>query len=305
MKIAVMAAGGVGGYFGARLAAAGEDVHFIARGAHLAAIQQGGLNIESTHGDLHISASQATNDPATIGTVDMVLFAVKLGDSEIAAEACKPLIGGTTSLIMLQNGIDGVSRLTPILGDQAVVGGVAYISSFIERPGTILQHGNFAHLQFGEADGSKSARLGAFLSTCEKAGFDAELSPDIELAQWQKFTLLVGMSGATAMLRKSIGPILGDTTERKLFLNLMVETAAVGRARGIALDADYARDRLTFAETSLPPGMKASMLDDLERGKQLELDWLSGEVARLGRELAVLTPANDEVYAALKQYRDG
>lgn len=305
MKIAVMAAGGVGGYFGARLATAGEDVHFIARGTHLKAIKQNGLKLESALGDLHVEDARATDDPGTIGTADIVLFAVKLGDSEAAAASCRPLLGPNSTLIMLQNGVDGVARLAPILGLEAVVGGVAYISSFIEKPGTIGHHGNFARLQFGEADGSKSARLSVFTATCAKAGFDAEFAPDIELAQWQKFVLLVGMSGATAMTRQPIGPILNDATERELFFNLMAETAAVGSARGIALDTDYAQDRLAFAETSLPPGMKASMLDDLERGKPLELDWLSGEVSRLGREHGVPTPANDAVYAALKPHRGG
>ncbi|MDP6475006.1 MAG: 2-dehydropantoate 2-reductase [Alphaproteobacteria bacterium] len=305
MKIAIMAAGGVGGYFGARLAAAGEEVHFIARGAHLDAIRRDGLKLESALGDIHLNDAPASDDPATIGAVDMVLFAVKLGDSEAAALACKPLLGDRTTLIMLQNGVGGVARLSAILDRQAVVGGVAYISSFIAQPGTIRHHGDFARLQFGEGDGSKSARLGDFARVCAKAGIDAELAPDIELAQWQKFTLLVGMSGATAMTRQPIGAVLGDPTERQFFLNLMAETVAVGRARGIALDADYARDRLAFAEQSLPPAMRASMLDDLERGKPLELDWLAGEVARLGRQLAIPTPANDEVYATLKPHRGG
>ena len=300
-----MAAGGVGGYFGARLAAAGEEVLFIARGAHLEAIREKGLRVESVLGDVHVDSEQATDDPATIGVVDLVLFAVKLGDSEAAAAACKPLLGENTTLIMLQNGVHGVARLAPILGREPVVGGVAYVSSFIEQPGTIRHYGKFARLQFGEADGGESARLSDFMHACTKAGFDAELSPDIELAQWQKFVLLVGMSGATAMTRQPIGPILANATERKLFLNLMAETAAVGRARGIALDTNYAEDRLAFAETSLPPGMRASMLDDLERGKPLELDWLSGEVSRLGRELGVPTPANDAVYTALKPHRGG
>jgi len=305
MKIAVMAAGGVGGYFGARLAAVGEDVHFIARGAHLEAIKADGLRIESAFGDLHVDGARATDDPVTIGAVDIVLFAVKLWDSETAAAACKPLLGANTTLIMLQNGVDGVARLAPILGSEPLVGGVAYISSFIGQPGTIRHHGNFARLQFGEADGSARARLSDFMQTCTKAGFDAGLSPDIELAQWQKYVLLSGMSGATAMNRQPIGPILSDATKREFFLNLMAETAAVGRARGIAIDANYAEDRLTFAETSMPPDMRASMLDDLERGKPLELDWLAGDVARMGRELGVPTPANDAVYVALKPHRDG
>ncbi len=299
-----MAAGGVGGYFGARLAAAGEDVHLIARGAHLDAIQRDGLKLESPLGDLHISDAQATGNPAAIGVADAVLFAVKLWDSEAAAEACKPLIGPDTVFISFQNGIDGVSRLTPILGARPVVGGVTHISSFIGQPGTIRHNGNFARLQFGETDGSESPRLAAFLAACEGAGIEAKIPPDIELAQWQKFVFLVGLSGATGVTRHSIGPIIADADCRQMLISLMEETAAVGRARGIALGADFARDRLAYAE-ALPPHMKASMLNDLEQGKRLELDWLAGEVVRLGRELAVPTPANDTVYAALKPFRDG
>ncbi len=304
MKIAIMAAGGVGGYFGARLAAAGEEVHFIARGAHLEAIQKTGLHLESALGDLHLESARATDDPATIGAVDVVLFAVKLWDTEAASAACKALLGDNTSVIMLQNGVDGVSRLAPILGSDPVVGGVAYISAFIERPGVIRHHGRFARLQFGETDGGETARLGDFLKVCQRADIEAELSANIELAQWQKFVFLVGLSGATTVTRRGIGAIVADSDCRLLLLNLMAETAAVGRARSVALTDDYALDRLAFAE-NLPPDMKASMLDDLERGKRLEVDWLSGEVSRLGRELAVPTPANDAVYAALKLHRSG
>jgi len=304
MKIAIMATGGVGGYFGARLAAAGENVHFVARGAHLDAIRKNGLYVESMFGNLHIKDTPATDDPTTIGPVDVVLFAVKLWDSETAAEACKPLIGKNTALIMLQNGIDGVSRLAPILGAEHVVGGVSLISSFIAQPGTIRHNGNFACLQFGEEDGSKSTRLRAFIATCTGANIDADLMPDIELAQWRKFVFLVGLSGATAITRQSIGPILAEAENRRMLISLMEETAEIGRARGIALDAEFTQGRITYAE-ALPPGMKASMLNDLENGKQLELDWLAGGVSRLGRELAIPTPANDKVYAALKSYRSG
>ncbi len=299
MKIAVMAAGGVGGYFGARLQAAGEEVHFLARGAHLDAIRQNGLRLDSALGDIHMVDASATDDPASIGPVNVVLFAVKLWDTEAAGAACKPLVGPDTSVIMLQNGVDGVQRLAPILGEKAVVGGVAYISAFIERPGMIRHHGNFARLQFEQSAGLKS-----FYDSCGRAGIDAEMPADIELAQWQKFVFLVGLSGATTVTRKGIGPIVADEDCHRLLRNLMEETAAVGRARGVALPDDYALDRLAYAE-GLPPDMKASTLDDLERGKRLELDWLSGEVSRLGADLGVPTPANDAVYAALKLHRDG
>ncbi len=304
MKIVVMATGGVGGYFGARLAAAGEEVHFIARGAHLEAIQQSGLHLENLLGDVHIENARVSDEPAAIGAADVVLFAVKLWDTEAAGNACKALLGDNTTIIMLQNGIDGVARLTPVLGSDPVVGGVAYISALIERPGVIRHHGSFARLQFGEKDGDETTRLGSFLKACQRAGIEAEISADIELAQWQKLVFLIGLSGATTVTRSGIGAIVADSDCRLLLLNLMKETAAVGRARGVELADDYALDRLAYAE-NLPADMKASMLDDLERGKRLEVNWLSGEVARLGRELAVPTPANDAVYAALKLHRGG
>jgi len=304
MKIVVMAAGAVGGYFGARLAATGEEVHFIARGAHLEAIQQTGLRLESLLGDVHIKNAWISDDPTEIGVADVVLFAVKLWDTEDAGNACKALLGDHTAIIILQNGIDGVARLTPVLGSNPLVSGVVYISAFIERPGVIRHHGNFARLQFGEKHGDETARLSSFLKVCQRAGIEAEISANIELAQWQKFVFLVGLSGATTVTRSGIGAIVADSDCRLLLLNLMEETAAVGRARGVALADDYALNRLAYAE-NLPADMKASMLNDLERGKRLEVNWLSGEVARLGRELAIPTPANDAVYAALKLHRGG
>ena len=304
MKIVIMAAGAVGGYFGARLAANGEEVHFIARGAHLEAIQKSGLRLESLLGDVHIKNTRVSDEPAAIGAADVVLFAVKLWDTEAAGNACKALLGDNTTIIMLQNGIDGVARLTPVLGSDPLVGGVAYISAFIERPGVIRHHGSFARLQFGEKDGNETARLSSFVKVCQRAGIEAKISADIELAQWQKLVFLVGLSGATTLTRSGIGAIVADSDCRLLLLNLMEETAAVGRARGVELAGDYALDRLAYAE-NLPADMKASMLNDLERGKRLEVKWLSGEVARLGRELAIPTPANDAAYAALKLHRGG
>lgn len=218
MKIVVMAAGAVGGYFGARLAATGEEVHFIARGAHLEAIKQSGLHLKSLLGDVHIENTRVSDEPAAIGAADVVLFAVKLWDTEAAGNACKALLGDNTTIIMLQNGIDGVARLTPVLGSDPLVGGVAYISAFIERPGVIRHHGSFARLQFGEKDGNETARLSSFVKVCQRAGIEAEISADIELAQWQKLVFLVGLSGATTVTRSGIGAIVADSDCRLLLL---------------------------------------------------------------------------------------
>ena len=304
MKIAVMAAGAVGGYFGGRLAAAGADVRFIARGRHLDVLRRDGLRIESPLGDLHLADAQAHEDPAEIGPVDIVLFAVKLWSSEDAAAQCRPLIGPDTAVITLQNGIGGAARIAPAVGEEHAVGGVAYIPSVLAGPGLIRHGGEFAGILFGEADGAESPRLATFRDACAAAGFDATLSRQIERAQWEKFVFLVGLSGITGLTREPIGPSLADPDRRAFFHDLMKEVVAVGRAAGVALDADFADDRLAFGDT-VPEGMRASLLEDLERGNRLELDWLAGEVVRRGRELGVPTPANAAVYVGLKPFAEG
>ncbi len=190
MRIAVMAAGAVGGYFGARLAAAGAEVHFIARGAHLEALRRDGLRIESPLGDLHLAEIRAHSDAAAIGPVDVVLFAVKLWDSEASAVACRPLIGPETAVIALQNGIGGAARIAPVIGAGHAVDGAAYIASVLAEPGLIRHGSQFARLVFGETDGSESLRLAAFQAACGAAGIETTLSSDIERDQWEKFVFL-------------------------------------------------------------------------------------------------------------------
>ena len=298
-----MAAGAVGGYFGGRLADSGNDVHFIARGRHLEALRRHGLRIESPLGDLHLADVQAVDSPAAIGPVDVVLFAVKLWDSEAAADSCRPLIGPETAVITLQNGIGGAARIAPVIGAEHAVGGAAYIASVLAEPGLVCHGGTFARLVFGETDGGESPRLSAFLDACGMAGFDATLSRDIERDQWEKFVFLAGLSGITGLTREPIGPSLDDADRRAFFHDLMKEVVAVGRAEGVALDPEFADDRLSFAET-VPATMRASMLEDLERGNRLELDWLAGEVVRRGRALGVPTPANSAVHVGLKAFAD-
>ena len=299
-----MAAGAVGGYFGARLAAAGEDVHLIARGAQAEALKRNGLRLESPLGDLVLSQPSVHEEPAAIGPVDVVLFTVKLWDTETAGAACRPLIGPDTCVISLQNGVDSAARLRPLLGEAHVVGGVAYIAADIAEPGVIRHNSSFARLHFGERDGRASPRLKAFAALCARAGVEARLSPDVAKDQWEKFVFLVALSGTTALTRSPIAPILADRDCRALFLAVMEEVVAVGRAKGAALDEHFAEDRLRFAET-LPAGMKASMLQDLERGNRLELEWLSGAVLELGRALGIATPANAAIYAGLKLHAMG
>jgi 2-dehydropantoate 2-reductase len=301
MRVAVVGAGGVGGAFGAALAKAGADVTFIARGAHLAAMKRDGLKVQSPRGDTHLVPTQATDNPAEIGQVDIVLFCVKLWDVESAGEAIKPLVGSDTAVIPLQNGIDAAQRLLPILGPTAVMGGVAQISASIVAPGVIQQVGTFMRMVFGELDGSRSERAEAFLALCQKAGFDATLSEQILTELWMKFILLATNAGITAATRQPIGILREDSDIRPVMIAAFREVYDVGKAKGIALPADAVEKTLAFMDHA-PPAMKASMALDLERGNRLELPWLNGKVVELGRELGVATPAHSMMYAVLKPY---
>ena len=305
MRIAAMAAGAVGGYFGARLAAAGHDVFFIARGAHREAMEKNGLKIESVHGDLHLPKPNVTDDPAAVGPVDVVLFAVKLWDTEKAAEQAKPLIGPDTRVITLQNGVDSYERIAPIIGAEHTIPGVTYVVTVIERPGVIKQASQFQSITCGTIDGRPDAYLQAFVDAAKAAKIPITLSDNIERDRWHKFIFLSATSGATAVTRATMGPILADPDTRTLFRNIMRETLAVGQAKGVALDDGFVDERMAFADKNVPASMKASMANDLDRGNRLELDWLAGEVCRLGRELKVPTPVNDTIYAALKLHRMG
>jgi len=305
MRIAAMAAGAVGGYFGARLAAAGHEVFFIARGSNLAAIKANGLKIESVHGNLHLPKVNVTDNPKDVDPVDIVLFAVKLWDTEGAAELTKPMVNSATRVITLQNGVDSVERITPILGAEQTVGGVTYIATTIAAPGVIKHTSTFARMVFGRIDRKPDAMLDAFVAAGKAAGLDLGLSPDITAERWKKFIFLTAMSGATATFRSSIGPIAADPETRDFFKQLMEEAYAVGRASGVALDRSIIDERMAQITGNIEPGMKASMAHDLERGNRLELDWLSGKVRALGRELGIPTPASDVVCTVLKLHRMG
>jgi 2-dehydropantoate 2-reductase len=304
MHIAVMAAGAVGGYFGARLAAAGHRVSFIARGSHLEAIRVNGLQVKSPLGNLHLPHPEATDDPARIGPVDIVLFAVKLWDTERAARQALPLIGPNTRVITFQNGVDSVERIAPILGAEQIIPGSAYIATVISSPGIIAHTGNFARLLCGRADGAADEPLRIFVDSAKATGLDITLSSDMERELWQKFVFLVGLSGATATTRMPLGPILADPDTRKFLCNLMREVVLVARAKGISVPEDYGDDRMKFAASSSQT-FKSSLLHDLERGNRLEIDWLAGKVVQLGRSLGIATPANEAVYAMLKLHRMG
>jgi 2-dehydropantoate 2-reductase len=301
MRIAVVGAGGVGGGFGVALAKAGADVTFIARGAHLAAMKSHGLKIQGGRGESHLVPTQATDDPASIGTVDIVLFCVKLWDVESAGQHIKPLVGAHTAVIPLQNGIDAAERLIPILGSNAVMGGVAQISASITAPGLIQQVGTFMRMIFGEFDGARSKRAEDLLALCEKAGFDATLSDQIQTELWMKFILLASNASITAATRQPIGRLRDDPDIRPMMTAAFQEVIDVGRANGVTLPGDALEKVLAFIDHA-PPAMKASMALDLERGNRLELPWLGGKVVALGHKFGVATPTHATMYALLKPY---
>jgi len=306
VKIAVMGSGAVGGYFGARLAQTGEDVTFVARGRRLAAIRERGISIASPRGDLRLERVRATDDTSTIGPVDVVLFTVKLWSTEEAARQLPPLLGPDTAVMSLQNGVEATDVIARTVGREHLMGGACYIAAALDHAGAVQHGGRMARLVFGESGGRKTRRAEALLQACARASaaFDAELSPDIDRVIWEKFVFIVGLSAMTALTRRTIGPVRSDPDTRAMLLDVMREAVAVGRAKGIDLPADFADQRLAFVDT-LPDTMTSSMHHDLERGNRLEVGWLSGAVARLGREVGVATPANRAVHAALKLHADG
>jgi 2-dehydropantoate 2-reductase len=304
MRIAVMGSGGVGGYVGARLAAAGQDVTFVARGAHLAAIREHGLALRSALGDVLIRPAQASDHPAAIGPCDLVIFAVKLYDSEAAAEATRPLVGPGTGVVTLQNGVDSTELLARVLGQGHVIGGVAQIAAVIEEPGVICHTGTMANFVFGELDGARSERVVALAGALQAAGVEHRVSEEIQRDIWDKMAFLATFAGLTALMRLPIGPIREDAETRAMLREGLAEASAVARARGIALPDDFGERTLVRCDR-LPYEMKSSMLQDLERGRRLELPWLSGAIVRLGRDLGVPTPTHAFITTALKLHAAG
>ncbi len=301
MRIAVMAAGGVGGYFGARLAQAGHEVAFVARGRHLAAIRERGLVVKSAAGDIHVANAVATDDPKSLGGFDVVLFAVKLWDTEIAAAAIRPLLAGGGVVIPFQNGVESIERIGAIVGAAQVMGGAAYIAATIAAPGVIVHTGQMVRLRFGPVLPSQASAAEAFRAACAGAGIDAELVADIRRVLWEKFVFLAAFSGVTSATRQPIGAIRSDADLRACFEAAMREAWAVGRARDIELADDFVAQQMAFAD-GLPAEMKSSMLNDLVAGNRLEAPWLSGAVARMAKEAEGAAPVNATLYAAVKPF---
>jgi 2-dehydropantoate 2-reductase len=304
MKIVVLGAGGVGGYFGGRLAAAGNDVTFVARGAHLASMRKNGLKITSQCGDLVIPEVKAVETVAEAGAADLVLIGVKLWDTEAAAASLRPAADKGASFISLQNGVQKDDVLRKHIPAESIIGGVCYIAASISEPGVIGHTGAMQKLVFGEYGGDRSARCDTFLATCKQATIDTELSDDIERAIWEKFVFLVGLSAMTAFCRTTIGPVRKNERSRAMLQHTMQEVVAVARAKGVKLGSDFADNRLAFCDT-LPASFPSSMQVDLSRGNRLELPWFSGAVVDLGKTFEVATPVNQQIVEALTPYVDG
>lgn len=294
----------MGAYFGGRIAAAGSaDVTFIARGAHLEALRTRGLRIESPKGDVALPRVSAAGSPGEVGPVDVVFFTVKLYDTEAAAALLPPLVGPQTVVIPFQNGVDSVERLARACGREHVAGGTAYVAAVIAEPG-VIRHTAMDHLIFGELDGSRSARLERLLETCRPAGFQATLSDRIEVDIWSKFVRLSTFSGITAVTRCPIGPLRDDPDLLAMLQAACLESLAVARARGVPLAAGVFDEVMAMVQ-GLPAQAKSSMLEDLERGRPLELPWLSGAVVRIGRELGVATPIHRFMATVLQPHAGG
>ncbi|VVB96250.1 Ketopantoate reductase PanE/ApbA [uncultured archaeon] len=299
MKIAIMGTGSIGGYFGGRLARAGEDVVFIARGAQLQALRERGLTVRSVFGDFHLPRVQATDDPAEVDPVDLILVCVKAYDTDTAALSIRTMISDTTIVISLQNGVDNHVRLIDALGPQHVLGGLCTISSAVAEPGVIEQVSQFASVIFGELDGRVTPRAGRILASFQNAGIETVLSASIQRDIWTKFLFIAAHGSMTAVTRSPVGPIRDTPSTWKMYIEAMHEVAAVARAKGIDLGPDAVRKQLDFVR-EMAPGIKSSMLVDVERGNPLEVETFSGTVIRLGRELNVPTPVHRCIYAILK-----
>ena len=304
MRIVIVGAGGVGGYFGARLAAAGHRVAFIARGLHGEAMARSGLRVRSELGDHHIAEPAVFADPAEAGACDALLLCVKMQDLAPLAETLRPLVSTETAVVPLQNGVEAEGMLREALGPDCVMGGVAYIFAHIAEPGIIQHVGQIARLAFGELDGQETARQKALLAACTAAGIGADATGNIDDRIWRKFALLAPLAGATCLGRGPVGVVRDDPGLWAKLVAMVGEAVALGRARGVALPDDL-EARTLKAIGQLDAGMKTSMLSDLEAGKPLELEWLNGAVVRLGAEAGLATPANEEVVAALRPLAGG
>jgi len=298
MRIAVYGAGAVGGYFGGRLAQAGEAVTFIARGEHLQALQRQGLKVDSLNGDFTLQPVDATDDPDRVGPVDVVLVAVKAWQVSAAAVEMRPLVGSDTLVVPLLNGVEAPDQLAEVLGVEHVAGGLCRISSILAAPGYIRHVGIEPSVVFGELDNRPSQRCRSLLAAFEHAGVKAEIPPDIRVAMWEKFLFIAAFGGVGAVTRAPAGVLRSVPEVRAVLEMALQEILAVAVAQGVSLPQDSVARTMKFID-GLPAGVQASMQRDIIDGKPSELAAQTGAVVRLGKKMNVQTPANDFLYACL------
>ena len=303
MDIAVMGAGGVGGYFGGMLAKAGHDVTFIARGDHLRAIKSSGLRVVH-HGGEFTVAAKVTDAPETVGPVDLVLFCVKSYDTEPAIAALGPVVGPDTSVLTLQNGVDSYRVIGEALGKERALPGAAYVESRIDSPGVVVQTGEVARMVLGEISGLETARVRRIHAALREAGINAEVSEDVLKALWTKFLFITAVAGLTSACRTRLSSLMEEPQYRGVLVAAMKEIESVGRAKGVSLDSDVVEQTMTYVEGAVKD-ITASMHLGLERGRRLELEIFNGAVVRLGDEVGVETPVNRLLYLVLKPHING
>jgi 2-dehydropantoate 2-reductase len=298
MKILIMGTGGVGGYYGGLLAQQGNDVTFIARGAHLYALRHEGLKVKSVHGNFHVSPANTTDDPINVGTVDLILFCVKTYNTDEAAQAIRPAVGRQTTVMSLQNGVDAAERIGKVIGPQHVVGGVTWLSSAVVEPGVIKQISQFRRIVCGELGGGRSERIQSIYEVLKETGITVEISDDIQKVLWTKLVFITAVSSIGSLTRLPMGDYRSLPETRSLLTTIMQEVESIARAQNVNLDADVIQKWLDFID-SAAPGIKPSMQLDVEAGHRTELESMIGIVGRKGRELGLPTPVSDFVYACL------
>ena len=303
MRIVVMGTGGVGGYFGAKLAAGGADVTFIARGAHGEAIRNHGLSVKSFQGDFRVFPARCVADPAEAPPADAALFCVKLTDTDAAARALLPVVKAGADVFTFQNGVESVEMLDAVFGAGCAIAGVAYISATLGAPGEILHKGQSPRLEFGEVSGERSARVEALLKACQAAGLQAA-TPNITQALWRKMATLAPIASITALTRAPIGRIRAEPRTRRLLQALIEEAVTVGAANKAGL-ASGDSALIMAAIDGLHESMRASMAFDIENGKPLESPYLSGAIVRIGEKLGVPTPTHKFFSDALSVWEKG
>ena len=307
MRVAVMGAGSIGGYFGGMLAHGSNEVTLIARGAHLAAIRERGLLIQTDDELLAIPCGEvlnATDNPAEAGVADLILLTVKTYQNDVAISAMLPLVGPETTVLCLQNGIDSYQAAAQAVGPEKVLPGAAYIEAARPEPGVIRQSGSVVRIAFGELDGGDSERGNIIRDTLNRAGIPAEFSSDIRQTLWSKFLFIATMAGVTALSRETMAQLMPRPEWRQVIVGCLREIETVGRAAGVNLDAAIVDNTLAYIEGDLED-MHASMHADIMARRPLELEALNGAVVRAGREVNVATPINDVIYASLKPYVGG